>query len=97
MIDRRDAFVSMAELWVHWSPVIERMWQADQKNEVLWRIRFEVQLDGREVADFRRVEHHIEEKCLKRWGVSGPRPGSATKRRATKRYKGGARGKGARN
>lgn len=85
VIDRRDAFVSMAEFWVHWRPVIERMWQADQENEVLCRIRFEVQLDGREVADFRRVERHIEEKGLWEWRISGPRSGSATKRRATKR------------
>ena len=47
--------------------------------------RFEVQLDGREVADFRRVERHIEEKGLWDWRVSGPRSGSATKRKATKR------------
>ena len=80
-IVRRDAFVAIAEFWVHWRPVIEKMYEAEPENKVLWRIKFEVELDGSEVADFRKLESDIKQKKLWDWRVSGPCPGSAAKLR----------------
>ena len=73
----------MAEVWVHWRPIIEEMYKADEENEVLWRINLEVKLDGQEVNDFLKLEREIEDKGISDWRILGPSPGWTWRRRAT--------------